>query len=144
MCIPQKYHKHIKDFIDKDLKAGRIHPSSSSVTSGTMCAYKKDPNAPPRIVHNYREVNANTVPDHTPLPAVEDVIYPFVRAKVLGKINLTDAYYQILLALKDMYKTAFKTPFRLYEWLVMPQGLRNGPASCPEHVIGRLELGPPL
>src|ERR1700694_5031923 len=134
MCIPPKYHKHVKEFIDKHLKAGRIRSSSSSVTSGTMCVPKKDTNAPPRFVHDYREVNSNTIPDHTPLPAVEDVLYPFAKAKVRAKIDMTDAYYQLLVASKDVYKTAFKTPFGLFEWLVMPQGLCNAPASCQRYL----------
>ncbi|CAF4904619.1 unnamed protein product, partial [Rotaria sp. Silwood1] len=30
---------------------------------------------------------------------------------------------------KDRFKTAFITPFGLFEWLVLPQGLRNSPPS---------------
>ena len=45
------------------------------------------------------------------------------RAKVHGKIDLPDVYYQIWMFPSDIYKTAFKTPFGLFEWTVMPQGL---------------------
>jgi hypothetical protein len=99
-----------------------------------MCVPKKVDDSPPRVVHDYREVNSNTIPDHTPLPAVEEVLYPFARAKIRAKIDMADAYYQLLVALEDVYKTAFKTPFGLFEWLVMPQGLCNGPASCQRYM----------
>ena len=134
MRIPQKYHAAVKSFIDKHLKAGRIRPSSNSVMSGTLCVIKKDPNDPPRIVHDYREVNANTIPDHMPLPVMEDCLYPVVKAKVRAHIDMADAYYQLRNAEADIYKTAFKTPFGLYEWLVMSQGLCNGPASQQRYI----------
>jgi hypothetical protein len=47
---------------------------------------------------------------------------------------MTDAYYQLLLALQVVYKMAFKTLFGLYKWLVMPQGLCNGPALCQRYL----------
>ncbi|KAE9037423.1 hypothetical protein PR002_g6575 [Phytophthora rubi] len=45
-------------------------------------------------------------------------------------INLTDGFYQILMRESDIPLTAVSTPsVMLWEWLVMPQGLKNAPAT---------------
>jgi hypothetical protein len=45
-------------------------------------------------------------------------------------MDLTDGFYQILMRLADVSKTAVSTPSgMLWEWLVMPQGLKNAPAT---------------
>ena len=51
------------------------------------------------------------------------------RAAVRGKIDLVCTYYQILMEIADIHKMAFKMPFGMYEWLVMPQGLCNAIAT---------------
>jgi len=121
--IPTRYWSKLKEFIDMHLKAGRIRPSSSHIASGTIIVPKaSDPDGMPRVVHDYRALNAETVKDHTPLMRQEDILECIARALVKGKIDLVYAYYQILMEIVDIHETAFKTPFGMYEWLVMSQG----------------------
>jgi len=132
--LPTRYWPRMIEFLEEHLKAGRIRPSSSHIVSGTWMIPKKDPTVMPRVVHDYRTVNAKTVKDHTPLTRQDDIIENLAKAVVRGKIDLICAYYQILMAEADIHKTAFKTPFGSYEWLVMPQGLCNAVATFQRYM----------
>ena len=88
----------------------------------------------PRVVHDYRALNTETVKDHTPLMRQEDILDCMAHALVRGKIDLVCAYYQILMEIADIHKTAFKTLFGMYEWLVMPQGLCNAVATFQRYI----------
>ena len=79
-------------------------------------------------VHDYRALNEKTVKDHTPLSRQDEILELLVSAIIGGKIDLVSAYYQIRMHPDDIHKTAIKTPFGLYEWIVMPQRLCNAPA----------------
>ncbi|KAE9098418.1 hypothetical protein PF010_g15571 [Phytophthora fragariae] len=49
---------------------------------------------------------------------------------IYSAIDLTDGFYQILMRESDIHLTAVSTPSgMLWEWLVMPQGLKNAPAT---------------
>jgi hypothetical protein len=132
--LATRYWPKMLEFINGHETAGRIRPSSSHIAAGTWMIPKEDPNVMPRAVHDYRTVNAKTVKDYTPLTRQDDIIESLARAKIRGKIDLVCAYYQILMEEADIHKTAFKTPFGTYEWLVMPQGLCNAVATFQRYM----------
>ena len=69
-----------------------------------------------------------------PLPRQDVILERAVNARVRGKIDLVSAYYQHLMHKKDRHKTAILTPWGLYEWTVMPQGLCNAVASWQRYM----------
>ena len=57
-------------------------------------------------------------------------------SEIFSVIDLTDEFYQILMRDSDIPFTAVSTPNgMLREWLVMPQGLKNAPATFNRMVI---------
>jgi hypothetical protein len=79
-------------------------------------------------VHAFNRLNDATIPAQTPIPW-KDMILDAMQGSVLfSSLDLMDGFYQILMRESDVPLTAVSTPSgMLWEWLVMPQGLKNAP-----------------
>ena len=128
-ACPKKYKDAWKQLLDQHLAAGRIRESSSEYCSPSFLIPKSDPTVLPRWVNDYRALNENTVPDHYPLPRVETILSDCAKGSIWAKIDMTNSFFQTRVHPDDVKFTAVMTPFGLYEWVVMPMGCRNAPAT---------------
>jgi hypothetical protein len=104
-----------------------IRPSESPYGAPVLFAPKKDGSL--RFCIDYRWLNKKTVRNQYPLPLPEEMFDRLGGAKVFSKIDLKSGYWQIPVREGDIQKTAFKTRWGLYEYLVMPFGVTNAPAQ---------------
>lgn len=135
---PRKYKQAWETLIQEHLAAGRIRPSNSAHASPAFLIPKADPTALPRWVNDYRTLNANTVLDSHPLPRVDDVLADCAKGKIWSKMDMTNSFFQTRMHPDDVHLTAVTTPLGLYEWLVMPMGLRNAPSIHQRRVTAAL------
>ena len=114
--------KQVDAFIEK----GWIEPSTSSWSSSVLFVPK--PNGKLRFCVDYRKVNAETVPNRSPIPNQGELLDRLQGAEYFSALDLASGYYQLAMALDSREYTAFPTPYGLYHWKVMPMGLSNAPA----------------
>ncbi|GMF46739.1 unnamed protein product [Phytophthora fragariaefolia] len=126
--LPREQCDVIDAFFRAKHEAGLVRESKSPHSTPTYCVRK--PNGKWRIVHAFNKLNAATIPAQTPIPRKDVLQNNMVGCTLYSSLDLVDGYYQLLMRASDIPLTAVSTPSgMLWEWLVMPQGLSNAPAT---------------
>ncbi len=116
----------LRHYLDENLAKGYIRPSTSPAGSPILFVRKKDGTLQPVV--DFRGMNKLTKKNEAPLPLISDLFSAVGKARWFTMIDLRNAYNLVRIRAGDEYLTAFKTPWGLFEYCVMPFGHSNAPA----------------
>lgn len=123
-------------------KQGVVKPSRSAYASPVVLVRKK--NNEWRFCVDYRKLNELVKDDPYPLPLIQDILSYLNGCQWFTTLDMNAGYWQIPIKEEDQAKTAFITPDGLYEFRVMPFGLKTSPAvfqRCMDRVLSGLKWG---
>lgn len=116
-----------REYIKDNLESGRIRLSRSPY--GAPLFFAKQKGKPLRGVVDYRLLNKITKKNSTPTPRADEMFDIISGSQFFTKIDLKTGFHQIRVKPEHIEKTAFQTKYGQYEYLVLPMGLCNAPAT---------------
>ena len=122
---PQK-RSIMKKEVDYLLQNGLAEPSTSPWAS--PCLLVDKPDGSYRLCTDFRHLNKVTISDSYPLPRIDDLIDEVGKSRFITKIDLLKGYYQIPLSQSARKLCAFVTPDGLFQYTVLPFGVKNAPS----------------
>ncbi|QRW23679.1 Retrotransposable element Tf2 protein [Rhizoctonia solani] len=90
-----------------------------------------------RLVVDYWKLNDVTHKNIYLLPRQDNLMAKLRHAKLFTKLDLRWGYNNVWIREGDEWKTAFRTKYRLFKYLVMPFGVTNAPAAF-QHFMNNL------
>ena len=127
--------KYLKEEIKYLLENNFIEPSNSCWSSPCILVPKPDESY--RMCTDYRKVMSVTKTDMFPIPRIDDCIDKVGKAKFVTKLDLLKGFLQVPLTDRAKEISAFVTPDGLYQYKVMPFGMKSLPASF-QHLINKV------
>ena len=128
--IAMKHYDWVQNEINKLLYANVIHSSHSSWSALIITVPKGDSRK--HLIIDYRALTKVTQKYIWPMAKVKDIFSKLSGAPKFSTIDLQARYHHISLDGDLIPKTAFRSPFRKYEYLKVPFGLAQMPAYFQE------------
>jgi len=125
--VPHSLRQVIKDELAEMIRMEVVEPSDSPYSSPLLMVKKKD--GTNRPVVDYRGLNRVTIFDAEPMPNADDIYARLSGPRFYSKLDFCKGYWQIPVSEAGRPKTAFATPFSLYQFRRMPFGLQNAGAT---------------
>ncbi|XP_026092444.1 uncharacterized protein LOC113065403 [Carassius auratus] len=132
--LPPNQYDKLRQALDEMEERDIIKRSSSEYASPLVIVWKR--NGDLRLCTDFRWLNARTIKDAHPLPHQADALAALGGNIFFSTMDLTSGYYNVEVHEEDRKYTAFTSPFGLYEYNRLPQGLCNSPATFMRMMLG--------
>ena len=137
---PKAFEQEEETYLNEQLEAGVLVPSSSAWASPVVLVRKKDGTV--RWCCDFRKLNDLTVKEAYPLPRIDMCLDALGSACLFSTMDLQSGYWQLEVDEADRHKTAIITKYGLFEYAKLPMGLCNSPSSfqrCMELILRGLQ-----
>ncbi|XP_070016021.1 uncharacterized protein [Nicotiana sylvestris] len=119
--------KDLKEQLEELLAKGFVRLSVSPWGVPVLFVMKTDGTM--QMYIDYRQLNKATIKNKYPLPRIDDLFDQLQGARVFSNFDLRSGYHHLKIRDFDVPKTAFRTRYGHYAFLVMSFGLTNAPAT---------------
>ena len=117
----------VQQHVDDMLAKGWIRPSVSPYGAPILFVCKMTSEL--CMCVDFHSLNKQMRLDMFPIPHIHDLLNKLGKARIFSAVDLSSAYHQVHIKEGHEHKTAFLTPMGLFEYVVMPLGLTNAPAT---------------
>ena len=125
--VPFAKREFVKAEIEKMLKRGVIRESNSPWAAAVVLVQQ---HSKWRTCIDYRRLNSVTRKDSFPLPRIDSIFDSLAGSQWFCCLDARSSFWQVEVEPADIEKTAFAVEGALYEFVVMPFGLCNSPATA--------------
>ena len=115
-------HQELKEMLEH----GVIEQSKRDWAAPLVAVQKKDQTL--RLCVDYRRLNTSLKSNAYSMPRVDELIDRVRSAKYVSTLDLTKGYWQVSVAESDREKTAFITPYGLFQFKRIPFRFKGAPA----------------
>ena len=136
--VPFAYQEGVQSDLKAMLEDGVIEKSNSEWASPLVIV--KKPSGDLRICVDYRKLNEATRVACYPLPNMTATLDRLADAKFFTTIDMVSGYHQIEVAPEDRHKTAFVSPFGLFQYCRLPFGLAGAPGTFQAVIEDMLQV----
>ncbi|MCO5554277.1 hypothetical protein L7F22_007805 [Adiantum nelumboides] len=133
--LPERSEDHRIDVVPGSSPLNRPPYRVSAAQQKKITSQKKDGSW--RMCIDYRALNKSTIKNRFPIRRIDDILDQLQGGSMFSRIDLKSGYHQIHIRPEDVHKTALRTTFGLYEFLVIPFGLANALATF-NRMMGRI------
>lgn len=130
--MSQDKHVALKEYSEENLSRGFIRASWSPASAAVLFIKKGDGGL--RLCVDYRAIHEMTVKNRYRLPLIQETVVRLSKAKKFTKLDLLGTCNEVHIANGEEWKSDFRSRFGHYEYMVMPFGHTNAPASFQDFI----------